>query len=384
MLSELFAFSLGRSRILIALGLFFLYASLAAFSALWPFMVESAGVDSTSYGGFLGAGNVLSIFARGFLMAANSLGIVVFAGALFSIGSAAALLLGYTYHTIFFSTIFQRMGFAASMMGRGLAAGMEVPRNWRGVFTAEIMSSAQLGMLLGINLGLATFLLTGTYVYALLSGIILAFLAMILLAPWRRTKLFKEKFSLKLLIPSSKPAKLLLLLCCMDAFVWGGVFGFAYVLAPSYLGAVESDIGLARSLTMILAIPLNLVFGAISDKIRSRSLFLTLSEILGAAALFCYALIRSPISIIVFGLLMGFVAASWGPIVIALFTEVTPRDELGATLSSWSILTGASRVIYPMIGGVLISRFGAAPFFNLSGVFLIILAVLIAAMLKRY
>jgi len=384
LLSELFTSSLGRSRVLIALGLFFLYASLSAFSALWPFMVESAGVDSASYGGFLGAGNILSIFARGFLMAANSLGVVVFAGALFSIGSAAALLLGYTYHTIFFSTILQRMGFAASMMGRGLAAGMEVPRNWRGVFTAEIMSSAQLGMLLGINLGLATFLLTGTYVYALLSGILLAVLAMIMLAPWRRTKLFREKFSLRLLIPSSRPAKLLLLICCMDAFVWGGIFGFAYVLAPSYLGAVESDIGLARSLTMILAIPLNLIFGAISDKIRSRSIFLALSEVFGAAALFCYALIRSPISIIVFGLLMGFVAASWGPIVIALFTEVTPRDELGATLSSWSILTGASRVVYPMIGGLIISGFGAAPFFTLSGIFLIALAIMIAAMLKRY
>lgn len=376
--------SLRRSRILIALGFFFLYASLTAFSALWPFMVESAGVDSTSYGGFIGAGNILSILARGFLMAANSLGAVVFAGALFSMGSAAVLLLGYTYHTIFFATILQRIGFAASMMGRGLAAGMEVPRNWRGVFTAEIMSSAQLGMLLGVNLGLAAFLLTGTYLYALLSGIILAFLAMILLTPWRETKLFKEKFSLRLLIPSSKPAKLLLLICCLDAFVWGGVFGFAYVLAPSYLGAVESDIGLARSLTMILAIPLNLAFGAVSDKIRSRSLFLALSELLGAAALFCYALIRSPISIIVFGLLMGFVAASWGPIVIALFTEITPGDELGAALSSWSILTGASMVIYPMIGGALISRFGVATFFNLSGMLLIILMVLIAAMLKRY
>lgn len=260
---------------------------------------------------------------------------------------------------------------------------MEVPRNWRGVSTAEIISSAQLGMLLGINLELATFLLTGTYVYALFSGIILAVLAMILLAPWRRARLFKEKFSLRLLIPSSRAAKLLLLICCMDAFVWGGVFGFAYVLAPSYLGAVESDIGLARSLTMILAIPLNIIFGAISDKIRSRSIFPTLSEILGAVALSCYALIRSPISIMIFGLLMGFVAASWGPIVIALLTEVTPRDELGATLPSWSILTGASRVAYPMIGGILISRLGAALFFNLSGASLIGLAILIAAMLKR-
>ena len=380
----MFKDSLGRSRLSIALGLLFLHASLSSFSVLWPFMVELAGVDSASYGGFIGAGSILSIILRGLVMAANSVGVVVLAGALFSIGSSITLMMGYTYYTIFFSTLFQRLGFAASMMGRGLVAGMEVPKNWRGVFTAGILSSAQLGILLGINLGLALFLLTNTYFYALVSGIILAVLAIILLAPWMKVRLFKEKFSLKLLIPSSRAAKLLILICCMDAFIWGGVFGFAYVLAPSYLGAVESDIGLARTLTMLFAIPLNIVFGAISDKIKSRRIFLALSELIGAAALFCYALIRSSLSIIIFGLLMGFVVASWGPIVIALFTEVTPRKELGATLSSWSILTGASRVVYPMIGGLLITELGTAFFFNLSGFLLVILAISIAVLLKGH
>ena len=373
-----------HSRLLLASGIFSLYASLASFSALWPFMVEAAGVDSASYGGFLGAGSILSLFARGLLMAANNLGVVAYAGAIFSIGSAAILLTGYTYHTILFSTIFQRLGLAASMMGRGLAAGLEVPRSWRGVFTAGVVSSAQLGMLIGVNLGLSTFLLTGSYIYALISGIFLAALSMILLAPWRKVRLFEENFSLKLLIPSSRPAKLLLAICCADAFIWGGVFGFAYVLAPSYLGAVESDIALARSLTMILAIPMNLVFGAISDKLRSRAPFLVLSEVFGAAALFCYAIIRSPISIIVFGLLMGFVASTWAPIVIALFTELSPRGELGAVLSSWSVLAGASRILYPMIGGLIIERLGVGFFFNLSGALLLALAILMAILLKGY
>ncbi|RLG10458.1 MAG: hypothetical protein DRN64_02870, partial [Thaumarchaeota archaeon] len=78
-----------HSRLLLASGIFSLYASLASFSALWPFMVEAAGVDSASYGGFLGAGSILSLLARGLLMAANNLGVVAYAGAIFSIGSAA-------------------------------------------------------------------------------------------------------------------------------------------------------------------------------------------------------------------------------------------------------------------------------------------------------
>lgn len=261
---------------------------------------------------------------------------------------------------------------------------MEAPRSRRGLFTARIISSAQLGILLGVNLGLGAFLLTRTYVYALILGIIFSILAMIVLAPWRRIRLFEEKFSLRLLIPSSRAARFLPLICCVDSFIWGGIFAFVYVLAPSHLGAVESDIGLARTLTTVLAIPLNIFFAAVSDKIRLRSFFLALSEIISVPALFCYALLRSPISIIIFGSLMGFVAASWGPIVIALFTEITPKEELGATLSSWSILTGVSGAIYPIIGGFIISRFGIAPFFMLSGASLMILAITILILLKGY
>ncbi len=346
-------------------------------------MVELAKVDSASYGSFAGVGTVFSIIMRGAMMAANSVGAVIFAGALFSIFSAAVLMIGYTYHTIFFSTVFQRVGLAASMMGRGLVAGMEVPKNWRGVFTAGILSSAQLGVLLGVNLGLALFMLTGSYFYALLAGIILAILSMIFLAPWIRVKLFQERFSLKLLIPKRRAARLLMFICCVDAFVWGGIFDFAYVLAPSHLGAVEVDIALARTLTMILAIPLNLIFGALSDKIRSRKLFLILSEITGAAALTCYALIRTPISILIFGLLMGLVASTWGPIVIAFFTEVTAREELGATLSSWSLLTGISRAFYPVIGGFMIAELGVSFYFSFSAFLLLIIAGLIWILLKE-
>jgi len=372
-----------RRRISIALGLFLLYASLSSFRALWPFMVELAEVDSASYGSFVGVGSILSVITRGAMIAANSVGVVIFTGALFSIFSAAVLMTGYTYYTILFSTIFQRMSFAASMMGRGLVAGMEVPKNWRGVFTAGILSSAQLGILLGVNLGLALFMLTGSYFYALVAGVLLAILSMTLLAPWIRVKLFQEQFSLRLLIPKRRAARLLMLICCVDAFVWGGIFAFAYVLAPSYLGASEIDIALARTMTMILAIPLNLIFGALSDKIKSRKLFMILSELVGAAALTCYAFIRSPISIMIFGLLMGLVASTWGPIVIAFFTEVTAREELGATLSSWSLLTGISRVFYPVIGGFLIAGLGVAFYFSFSAFLLLTIAALIWVLLRE-
>ena len=367
---------------LLAIGLFALYASLTSFSALWPFMVELAGVDSASYGSFLGAGNLLSLLVQCLATATNSVGSVIFIGASFSIAASAALLSGYTYYSILSSTIFQRLGMAISMMGRGLAAGMEIPKSWKGFFTAGMLSSAQLGVLIGINLGLALFLLTGSYQYALVCGIILALTSMVLLAPWRRMKLFQENFSLKLLIPRRRAIQSLMLICLVDAFVWGGVFGFAYVLAPSYLGAVESDIGLARTLTMSVSIPMNLVFGMLSDKIRSRKLFMVLSEIIGSIAMMCYALIRSPISIMIFGLLMGFVASTWGPVVIAFFAEITPRRELGATLSSWSILTGISRVISPIIGGFIIISYGIPFFFKLSSVLILLVAVLIIFALK--
>jgi len=372
-----------RGHLTLALGLLTLYASLTSFAALWPFMVKIAGVDSASYGGFLGLGNLLSLGARCLAMATNSVGSIILIGASFSAAASAVLLSGYTYYSIMFSTLFQRFAFAVSMMGRGLAAGMEIPKNWRGAFTAAIFSSAQLGILIGINLGLTLFLLTGSYLYSIISGIILAVASAFLLAPLRKMRLFQENFSLKLLIPSRKPVKMLLLVCALDAFVWGGVFGFAYVLAPSYLGAVESDIGLARTLSMVIAIPTNFIFGALSDKIRSRRVFMIVSELIGCVTLLCYALIRSPISIMIFGALMGLVVSTWGPVVIAFFTEITTKEELGAVLSSWSILTGASRIIYPVIGGFMIERFGIPFFFEMSAILFLMISTLIAAVLKE-
>ncbi|RLG07826.1 MAG: hypothetical protein DRN65_02775, partial [Thaumarchaeota archaeon] len=78
----------------LALGLLTLYASLTSFSALWPFMVKIAGVDSASYGSFLGLGNLLSLGARCLAMATNSVGSIILIGASFSAAASAVLLPG--------------------------------------------------------------------------------------------------------------------------------------------------------------------------------------------------------------------------------------------------------------------------------------------------
>ncbi|MCS7132883.1 MAG: MFS transporter [Aigarchaeota archaeon] len=372
-----------RSHLILALGFIALYASIASFTSLWPFMVEIAGVDSASYGGFLGLGNLLSLAARFLAAVTNNLGAIIFVGAFFSAAASLILIPGYTYYSIMFSTLFQKLSFEVSRMGREVTAGMTLPRNWRGVFAAIVLSSTQLGILIGVNLGLMLFLLTRSYLHSLILGMVLAALSAVILTPLWRMKLFQENFSPRLLIPSRKPVKILLIICILDAFIWGGVFEFAYVLAPSYLGAVEADIGLARTLGMIIVIPTNLFFGAVSDKLQSRKFFMIISELLGCVALLCYAMMRSPISIVIFGALMGLVSSTWIPLVIALFTEMTPQEELGAALSSWSILTGASRIIYPVVGGFLIERLGVQFFFELSAIMLLMISALIAVALEE-
>lgn len=346
-------------------------------------MVELAGVDSTSYGGFLSLGNLLSLLVRALATAVNSLGLITLIGASFSATASLILLSGYTYHSIMFSTIFQKISFEVSRMGREVTAGMVLPKKWRGVFAAIVLSSTQLGILIGVNLGLLLFLLSGSYLYSIIMGIILAGSSSAILAPIRKIKLFQENFSPKVLIPRRRPVRLLLLVCILDAFVWGGAFEFAYILAPYYLGAAELDIGLARTLGMLIVIPMNLFFGAISDKFKSRRLFLMISELIGCVALLLYSTARSPLSIVIFGALMGLVASTWIPIVIAYFTEMVPREELGATLSSWSIFTGVARTIYPAIGGFLIDNFGVQFFFEFSAFMLLSISILIAAALKE-
>lgn len=378
---RLFKQSSFRSHLILAIGFIALYASINSFAPLWPFIVEIAGVDSASYGVFLGLGNLLSLLARLLATATNNIGSIVFIGASFSAAASLALVSGYTYYSIMFSTLFQKLSFEVSRMGREVTAGMTLPKNWRGVFAAIMLSSTQVGILIGVNLGLALFLLTGSYLHSLLLGVILAASSAMILAPLWKMRLFQEKFSPGLLIPSRRPVRVLLLLCALDAFIWRGIFEFAYVLAPAYLGAVESDIGLARTLSMAVVIPTNLLFGAISDRLQSRKFFMIISELVGFIALTYYVLVRSPIAIIVFGALMGLVSSTWIPLVIALFTEMTPREELGAALSSWNILTGVSGIISPVIGGLLIERFGVQFFFGSSALLLLLISILIAVAL---
>ena len=85
----------------------------------------------------------------------------------------------------------------------------------------------------------------------------------------------------------------------------------------------------------------------------------------------------------IFGALMGLVVSTWGPVVIAFFTEITPKEELGAVLSSWSILTGASRIIYPIIGGLIIQGLGIQLFFEISALLFLMISILIATVLKE-
>lgn len=346
-------------------------------------MVEKAGVDSASYGEFLTIGSILSVFVRYMILIANSLGWIALTGAIFSAISSSVLLTGYTYYSILSSTVLQSVGSATSMMGRGLLTGMEVPKNSKGLFTASMMSVGQLGLILGVNLGLFLFFISGDYTQALIVCIFLSAVSILLLFPWLKIKLSKRRITPKLLIPKSSLARRLIFIACLDAFVWGGVFGFVFILAPPYLGASEADIGLARTVMIGLMIPLNVAFGILSDKFRMRKNLLVISEFVGSISLLYYALYRSPFTIVVFGLLMGVVASTWGPVIIVLFTEMTQKEELGEVLSSWSILTGISRTIYPIIGGEIILEFGVPFFFELSSLLLFAVSASIATLVKE-
>jgi len=360
-----------KRHLRLAVGLALLYASLSSYSALWPFIVEKAGVDSASYGGFLSLGSILSVFVRYLSLLTNSLGWIALIGAMFSALSSAVLLGGYTYRTIFLSTILQRIGLSASMMSRGLLTGMEVPETSKGLFTGGMISAGQVGTILGVNLGLLLFFLSGSYTQALLACMALSALSVILLYPWLKVRLSRNRLTPRLLIPKGGQVRRLVFISCLDAFVWGGVFGFVFVLAPTYLGASEADIGLARTVMVGLMIPLNVAFGLLSDRLRMRKGLLIFSEFVGSVSLLYYALCPAPLTIVIFGLLMGIVASSWGPVILAFFTELAKKEELGEVLSSWSVLTGVSRTIYPIVGGALISRFGIPFFFELSSVLLL-------------
>jgi MFS family permease len=336
------------------------------YSAVWPFIVAEAGISPESYGLFNSISGFVSVLSRvlvGFIGSSRS---VFSAGVMMYAASSLILLLGASSYTVLLSLIFSSTGFALTMIGiRVLSSSGKR----KGLKLGFIVSSGNLGVILGGYLGVLTNNLAGRTVM-LLSGALISLSSIALIPPMR-----KEIRSISLRV--NRSIRRFMLISLMDSFIWAMFYPFFLVTAPKIVKATDLDIATAQAGMMVTAIVFNPAMGGLSDR-GNRGLFMAVSELVGAILVLIYGYPIGKISLFISSILMGLVIATWDPIAWAYIAERVPEEELLSQAGVWSSLTGIMRAIAPSLGGISYTYLGHSTHMTLVGSLLIILSILIA------
>ena len=146
----------------------------------------------------------------------------------------------------------------------------------------------------------------------------------------------------------------------LAALLIGLVGGFSTVLGPAFV----QDIGIAYNNTTWTALAQAMstaacapVLGKVGDVIGRRKTLL-----LGVAVFtlgnVCSALSSSLVFMLVARFIVGIGTAAMGPVILAYIATEFPQDKIAKGFSLYMLLSSASVIIGPTIGGLIVSSYG--------------------------
>ena len=146
----------------------------------------------------------------------------------------------------------------------------------------------------------------------------------------------------------------------LAAFLIGLVGGFSTVLGPAFV----QDIGIAYNNTTWTALAQAMstgacapILGKVGDMIGRRKALLlgvavfTLGNILSAIA-------NSLVFMMVARFIVGIGTAAIGPVILAYIATEFPQDKIAKGFSLYMLLSSASVIVGPTVGGLLIANYG--------------------------
>ena len=146
----------------------------------------------------------------------------------------------------------------------------------------------------------------------------------------------------------------------LAALLIGLVGGFSTVLGPAFV----QDIGIAYNNTTWTALAQAMstaacapILGKVGDVIGRRKTLLlgisvfTLGNVLSALA-------SSLLTILIARFIIGIGTAAMGPVILAYIATEFPRDQIAKGFSLYMLLSSASVIIGPTIGGLIVSSYG--------------------------
>ena len=146
----------------------------------------------------------------------------------------------------------------------------------------------------------------------------------------------------------------------LAALLIGLVGGFSTVLGPAFV----QDIGIAYNNTTWTALAQAMstaacapILGKVGDVIGRRKTLLlgisvfTLGNVLSALA-------SSLLTMLIARFIIGIGTAAMGPVILAYIATEFPRDQIAKGFSLYMLLSSASVIIGPTIGGLIVSSYG--------------------------
>ncbi len=267
------------------------------------------------------------------------------------------------------------------------------PKKYRGLVSALINS----GMAFGISLG---FIASSYFTYTLNKGwqfpfyvfavptIIVAILIGIFVKDnhhkkHRQEKAIQEKGNMKLLFTKNHLLVYLLIFCSLYGF-FGMLTWLPYYLQTAR-GVDASQTGIIASLVPWASIPGAILFGFLSDKIKSKKPLIISLALAGALCQFAIPYIENYslllIGLVLYGLL-GKLALD--PVLISYMADITPSSMYSRVYGFFNFSGMLSSIFAPYITGYFADQTGSLEFgFYLSGVLLIIGGILFIFTDKR-
>ena len=146
----------------------------------------------------------------------------------------------------------------------------------------------------------------------------------------------------------------------LAAFLIGIVGGFSAVLGPAFV----RDMGLAYNNTTWTALAQAMstaacapILGKVGDVIGRRKTLL-LGLVVFTLGNVCSALAGSLAVMLLARFVVGIGSAAIGPVILAYIATEFPQDKIAKGFSLYMLLSSASVIIGPTIGGLIVSSYG--------------------------
>ncbi len=361
-----------KHGLLLVLSSFLAAVTSTVIQPIWPFVVESAGVNPSFYGIIVFGSNLTEFLVRWFF-AAYSPAVITFLVGSAGLGlSTGVLLLGESPGVVLASLSSSRVGRALHLMGRNqIVSSMFKGR--AGTAFGSVRTFWLVGGIVGPALGAYISVTMGNE-SVFLWGALLGVLSVVMALPVVRVVKSRPKGELKFWKGSlNERIKGLVGLTVLNNFARNSFIPFHLVMAPAIFSAGVEHIALAAIIERGVSTAFGVPVGWLSDRVDKRYVLMA-SEAFMTAGILIYVLPGANVThFLVSAFLIGVGMSSYAPVIMAAVTELSERPEDAVAFLSTAV--SFSRLPAPLVTGFLIGAFGYQYAFLFSAACLLAVAV---------